>query len=443
MKKFPLISTVPSTVNALAKAAKEVAAGKLEFFQVTKFQNAVSVLKYELPEIKILDFGDKNTDAAACLKIIEDDPWLLFGGIIGIVDTRAQKNELEEQKNANFLFVVTRNEFKAHAVQIVNILMHQERFLYNRRSKIDTKEIEQGYFVCETDPFEVSFYTSLLCTYLYNTNRVDEMGRAAFQTAMMEFLLNAVEHGNCGITYSEKNAWLKDRKNILDLVAERLKNPANRKKKVYIKYEISPAKTRMTIRDEGKGFDWKKQLSGDFQPGLHGMGIKMSEQMVQNLRYNDAGNEVSFEIENQRNVANLTPRILKDQAVFPYKHMQIVCREGEESVNLFYICSGRFAVYVQNKLLTVLTPDDIFLGEMAFLLDNRRTATIVAIGEGRLIKIPKIKFIHLIEAYPHYGVFMAKLLATRLERQSKSAAILKIKLGQVLNGEHAQFLQKF
>lgn len=88
MKKFPLISTVPSTVNALAKAAKEVAAGKLEFFQVTKFQNAVSVLKYELPEIKILDFGDKNTDATACLKIIEDDPWLLFGGIIGIVDTR-------------------------------------------------------------------------------------------------------------------------------------------------------------------------------------------------------------------------------------------------------------------------------------------------------------------------------------------------------------------
>ncbi len=435
MKKFPIISTVETTIRAIVDAAHEVAREKLEFFHVPSFQSSIPVLKYGLPEIKIIDFDDKNTDAESCLKLIESDPWLLFGGVIAIVTSRSEKHELEERKNANFLFVMTRKEFEEHAVQIVKILMQQERFLYSRRFKIDPTEIERGYFVSETNPFEVAFYTNLLSTYLYNTNRLNEFGRSAFQTSMMEFLLNAVEHGNCAITYDEKTEWLNAGKNILDLVAEKLKNPAVSQKKVYIHYEILPEKTRVTIRDEGNGFDWKARLESDFQPGLHGMGIKMSQQMVQNLRYNDVGNEVSFEIENLRNVANLTPLILKEQRVVPYKHMQLVCKEGEESVNLFYICSGRFAVYVKNKLLTVLTPADMFLGEMAFLLDNKRTATIVAIGEGKLIKIPKTKFINLIEEHPHYGIFIAKLLATRLERQSKAAADLKIQIGRFTSNE--------
>lgn len=428
MKKIPIISTVQSTVKAILDACSEVPSGIIKVFQVAKFQDAISVLKYDLPEIKIIDFNDEYTDAEGYLDIIESDPWLLFGGVIAIVNKDFEKTALEQRKNPNILFVTTRKEFETHAKQIISILIQQEHFLYNRRSHIDTNETETGYFVSETDPFEVIFYANLLGTYLYNTNRVNEFGRTCLHSSMMELLFNAVEHGNCNIDYDEKHEWLSAGKNILDLIEEKRKDPEVNKKKIYINYEISTEKTRIIIRDEGNGFDWRSRLEKELVADVHGMGIKMSQTMVKNLTYNDIGNQVSFEIDNQLNVANLTPAILKDQQVLSYRHMQIVCREGEESGNLFYICSGRYAVYVNNKLITVLTPSDIFLGEMAFLLDNRRTATIVSIGEGTLIKIAKMKFMRLMEAYPHYGIFMAKLVAGRLAKQSKLSSNLKVQL---------------
>ena len=75
--------------------------------------------------------------------------------------------------------------------------------------------------------------------------------------------------------------------------------------------------------------------------------------------------------------------------------------------------------------MSVLTPADIFIGEMAFLLNDKRSATVVSIGEGSLVKIPKMNFMNLIESYPHYGIFLSRLLANRLVRQSKVTAKLK------------------
>lgn len=428
MKKIPVLSTIKSTVEAIKKAKKEIAKDFVEVFQVTDPQNAVSVLKYGLPEIKIIDFADKNINAQEYMRIIESDPWLLFGGVIAVVNKNSEKNILEKEKNPNFLFVITRREFETHVNQIMEVLIQNSQFLYNRRSDLDVNETVIGGFVSKTDPFAILLYANLLSTYLYNTNRLNELSRSCFHTAIMELLLNALEHGNCGITYEEKNKWLNSGKDAMTLIKEKCRSPQVQKKHIFINYIIEPKRTKIVIRDEGDGFDWRRRTSQEFQAGLHGMGIKISQTMVKNLSYNEVGNEVSFEIDNQRNIANLTPAILKGQRVANYKHMQLVCMEGEESEHLYYICSGRFGVYVGNKLISVLTPADIFLGEMAFLLENRRTATIVAIGNCKLIKVEKIKFIHLIETYPHYGIFILKLIVGRLEKQSKITSELKSKL---------------
>ena len=61
---------------------------------------------------------------------------------------------------------------------------------------------------------------------------------------------------------------------------------------------IAPDRSRFTIRDEGEGFDWKSRIAAQpNEPGLHGMGMIMARLYVQNMGYNESGNEVSFEIE--------------------------------------------------------------------------------------------------------------------------------------------------
>ncbi|MBN2874737.1 MAG: cyclic nucleotide-binding domain-containing protein, partial [Spirochaetales bacterium] len=68
------------------------------------------------------------------------------------------------------------------------------------------------------------------------------------------------------------------------------------------------------------------------------------------------------------------------------------------------------------KLVSALSPDDIFMGEMSFLLSNRRSATVVSKGRSVMIRISKQDFVNLIKESPHYGIFLARLLAQRLAR---------------------------
>src|SRR5574344_1640823 len=111
--------------------------------------------------------------------------------------------------------------------------------------------------------------------------------------------------------------------------------------------------------------------------------------------------------------------------------IKLVCKENEMSNDLFFIVSGRFAVYSGRKLNTVLTPNDMFIGEMAFLLNDRRTATILAVGDCKLIKIPKSAFLLLIRKNPHYGIFLSKMLAQRLLRQTQTSISLQKKLAEI------------
>jgi len=423
MRRIPLVTTAKSTIKAITNASLSFSDTKIVVLE--SYTEVLTYFQYQMPEIKIIDFMDANIDGEKCLKVIKADPWLLFGGVIAITNTKEQKLKMEQLKEPNFLFVITRAEFENHATQIIRILEKNVFFLQKPYLTNITKHDEKGEFISDTDPFEIVFYANLLNTYLYNTDRISTYDRSSLQCVMMELLLNAIEHGNCGISYEEKTEWLSKGRNMLDLIATKRKDPKIAKKKIKICYHIHKNTTKISIEDEGDGFNWKKRMTEEISPSTHGMGIRMSMGMVKNLEYNEKGNKVFFEIETQQNTTNFTPVILKSQEIVWCRHMQVVCRENEETNNLFYISSGRFAVYVNDRLVSVLTPSDVFIGEMAFLLDDKRTATVVSIGKGVLIKIPKMNFMRLIERHPHYGIFLSRLLANRLAIQSKLASQLK------------------
>ena len=111
---------------------------------------------------------------------------------------------------------------------------------------------------------------------------------------LQELLINAVEHGNLGLSYQDKTELLMEGR-WQEEVERRLGLPAYRERFVEVLFERIPQAIRFTIRDQGEGFDWRKYL--DFDPARifdpHGRGIAMARIMsFSALEYQGNGNTV-------------------------------------------------------------------------------------------------------------------------------------------------------
>jgi CheY-like chemotaxis protein len=111
---------------------------------------------------------------------------------------------------------------------------------------------------------------------------------------LWELLINAVEHGNLGISYEEKSELLQ--KNIWREEVDKLTRlPENRDKKVMIHFEKTAGEVIITIEDMGPGFDWMPYL--DFSPDRvfdsHGRGIAIAgNYSFHSIEYMGKGNKV-------------------------------------------------------------------------------------------------------------------------------------------------------
>jgi len=115
---------------------------------------------------------------------------------------------------------------------------------------------------------------------------------------MSELLINAVEHGNLGITYKEKGQ-LKDNGTWQDEIDKRLEMPEYKDREVTVKVERSDDQILFIIKDEGEGFDFSKYLEMDSERAFdnHGRGIAMSRMLsFDSLEYMGNGSEVKVTV---------------------------------------------------------------------------------------------------------------------------------------------------
>ncbi|MGP1459482.1 MAG: cyclic nucleotide-binding domain-containing protein [Treponema sp.] len=430
MKKILAASADEKIIKTVTEAAKNYA----DTFcaeAARDTESAANLISFEFPEIKVLDYTSSSIDCTKLIATIHNDAWLHYGGIIAVCRDAKQVHEIEELKDTNMLSILKKSDFEQHFPRLLRILYQNQQFLYTRGFQDGISGRESGGFICGNDPMDLRFYTNFLVSYLYNTNRISDDGRYSLQMTLMELLTNAVEHGNLGITFEEKSKCMEEGGDMLGMIARRAADPKYKDRKVHISYLIRNKMSAFRIKDDGDGFDWKSHIDSDAGTDMHGRGIFMSAGSVKKLAYNEKGNEVTFAIANLRNATNTIPGIMKPFDTIEYKDKQVICRENDMSNDLFFIVEGMFAVYVNGKLATVLTPSDMFIGEMAFLLNDRRTATVVAVGKCRLIKVPKNAFLLLIRKNPNYGIFLSKMLAQRLATQTQYALSVQDKFAEL------------
>jgi anti-sigma regulatory factor (Ser/Thr protein kinase) len=277
-----------------------------------------------------------------------------------------------------------------------------------------------------SDPLEVHCYANLIANFLYNCNKLTVEQKAGLTISLVEMLMNAIEHGNCGITYDEKSAWLESGNYIHELIDQKCRDPIVAQRKVTFEYALGSTSSRFLIADEGDGFDWRKVRDVTTKENcmeLHGRGILVAKLFTKNLVYNDKGNTVTFEIGYEESGGGAAPGIFKDRETLEVAPGDLIFRQGEPSNFLYYIVKGGYDVVVDDTTVSSLTPDDIFMGEMSFLLNNQRSASVRARTEGRLIKISKREFVEAIRERPHYALVLCRLLAQRIERSNRLSAV--------------------
>jgi CRP-like cAMP-binding protein len=390
-------------------------------------------LAYDLPELVIINFSDPAIDIDWLVSLIQDDKGILNFGILGIysADKDTEESLLKRCKAINVIAMLDYQRLRSHLIKSLQIIEQNYQLIFQREFSRNLLDGASGSFTIENDILAIPIYAGIGATILAQRGLINSDNKMHLQLALGELIVNAVEHGNCGITYDEKTMGMENGLSVVELVAERCKDPLIRSKKVEFLWDIHPKESSFVIRDEGAGFDvraYLRKVAAQDKMSLHGRGIRMASALSTELKYNAKGNQVTLLLKHDTLVEQEVPVGFSREQVVNVKKGDIVLREDEPSDYLYYIVSGKYTVFHNLKQVGTLSPQDIFMGEIAFLLNQRRSASVRAEGKGKLILLTRKTFISIIRKYPHYGIFLSKLLAKRLVRSNDQNAALMAKV---------------
>jgi YesN/AraC family two-component response regulator len=130
---------------------------------------------------------------------------------------------------------------------------------------------------------------------LFNVpNSLSEGSLEGLKLGLYEILLNAIEHGNLGITYDEKKEALN--RNIYNEVIDKRLREANKQGKVVnVQCNYSTEELTIEITDQGEGFNYDilpLLTDPDTILSAHGRGIILASLYYDNIEYKKPGNRV-------------------------------------------------------------------------------------------------------------------------------------------------------
>ena len=124
---------------------------------------------------------------------------------------------------------------------------------------------------------------------------INDSEKVNIELGLVELITNAVEHGNLGISYIEKQLALDEGK-LSELFDDRVHNEKFKNRKVKVDFFTDEEKYQWTITDNGEGFNWKSIPDPTDQEHileLNGRGIFISNFLFDKIEYFGKGNVVT------------------------------------------------------------------------------------------------------------------------------------------------------
>lgn len=248
---------------------------------------------------------------------------------------------------------------------------------------------------------------------------------------LLELISNAIEHGNFEISFEDKRDWLVEHPDIYSLIEQKKDDPKFKNKYSTLEMSIFPTHIHFQITDMGKGFDWrafKKRISSAQKaPEQHGYGIAMASTYASHITYNDAGNIVSFDMPlNEARIRREFPNyFMHNSPRITLKKSELLISEGtdyslqDDARKVYFIIDGALSVIKDNQSIATMYADDVFCGEIGYLMQTERAVTLIAATVTRLIALDTDRFAHLMKDYDFCKMLLMRVLAERLSTSTQ------------------------
>jgi DNA-binding response OmpR family regulator len=244
-------------------------------------------------DIVLLDRMMPGMDGLEVLKLMKDHSELKSVPVI-IQTGMTEENEILEGIQAGAYYYLTKPYRRERLLAVVTAATN-DHIRYKTLQKESLKTVEALHHLTRGDfsiqsPDEVDNLAALLAKMCPESDKV--------VLGLWELLINAVEHGNLGISYEEKsellnlNIWRKE-------IERRVHLPEHKDKKVLVHIEKSADDITIIIEDMGPGFDWEPflEISPDRVFDIHGRGIALAgNYSFHQLEYLGNGNKVKAKI---------------------------------------------------------------------------------------------------------------------------------------------------
>lgn len=268
-------------------------AGYTQFLIARDGKEAWDVLQEKHNEIDVvlLDRMMPNMDGMQVMKLVKEDKNIRHIPVIMQTAAAAKEQVLEGIKSGVYYYL-TKPYDEDTMLTIVSSALKEHRS--HKKMLEDVKKFKPKLNLIKDSNFiikniaDVEYLVTFLAGYFPDPDRVI--------VGLSEIFMNAIEHGNWGITYEEKKA-LMSNGTWKEEIQRRQQLPENQNKVAQIYYlnDSDNKKIVLHVKDQGNGFNWEKylEIDPDRVTDPNGRGIAMARNTsFDSIEYKGNGNEV-------------------------------------------------------------------------------------------------------------------------------------------------------
>jgi len=244
-------------------------------------------------DVILLDRMMPNMNGMEVLEKLKEHPVLQHCPVI-FQTAKASIADISEGLNAGAFYYLTKPFEEEVLLSIVKTAVN-DRYRYKEiKTSLEQTKLTMGMLNSALFEFSTLDEARSIASLVSNTCPEPEK----IVMGLTELMVNAIEHGNLGISYQEKSE-LNDKGLWLQEISKRLESELNKNKRATLQFQRYINKIEIIIIDQGHGFDWNTYM--DFDPNrvmdTHGRGIAIANKLsFSSIEYKGKGNEVRAQL---------------------------------------------------------------------------------------------------------------------------------------------------